>query len=375
MTADQLYDLSEKAPFLVYLVVVILSYLTFRGTKFIIARLAYWVALRSKTIYDDLFVDRLQPFRFAWLAPLLLIYLYADQYLFEPESIQLLALILSIWFVTDLSISFLRGLNDAYRNHPRYTGVSVSGYTGLLQVLVVVAAIILTISYISDIDILTLLSGAGAWLAVLLLIFRDTILSFLANIQISTQKLIKTGDMVDVPAFGASGIIKGIDLQTITVQNFDNTATSIPTSKIIETGFKNYRIILESGTWRLKRAILFDVNSIKFVDGPLREKLANTEQINALLDENLLEQEIQTTNLQLFINYAQNYLKKNSAIRLTRYPFLIRALEHSPKGLPVEIYVFAKVPTWEKFEQLQAEIMIHLFATLPYFDLLTFQED
>ena len=134
-------------------------------------------------------------------------------------------------------------------------------------------------------------------------------------------------------------------------------------------------MILESGTWRMKRSILFDVNSVKFLDSSLRDKLASTEFINAQINDVLIDEKSQTTNLQLFIRYAQNYIKTKKAVRIKRYPFLIRALKHSPKGLPVEFYVFAKVSSWEKFEKLQTDIMIHLFATLQHFDLITFQDD
>ena len=291
------------------------------------------------------------------------------------ESVETIALILAIWFFVDFINSILSGINDVYKNNPRYKGVSVAGYIGLLQVLAIVAAVILTISNLTDIDLVTLLSGVGTWLAVLLLIFRDTILSFLASIQISTQKLVKEGDLVDIPAFGASGTISEIDLHTITVQNFDNTVTSIPTSKIVDTGFKNYRIMLESGARRLKQAILIDVNSIRFLDSGLRKELAKVDFINDHINEFLMDKDTQTTNLQLFIQYAQNYIKTKKEVRLKRYPFIIRAREHSPKGLPVEIYIFVKIATWEKFEEFQTDIMIHLFAALPYFNLLSFQED
>lgn len=374
MPVETIYKWSENLPYLFYPILIILAFLLYRGTKFVLARLSYAIALRTESIYDDLFVDRLQPFRFAWLMPLLLIFFYSDEFLSDSVFVQKLTLTLSIWFMADFVIAILSGINDVYKNHPRYSRVSVAGYTGLLQVLAVVAAILLSISYLTDIGVPTLISGAGAWLAVLLLIFRDTILSFLASIQISNQKLIKRGDMVDIPAFGASGTIEEIDLQTITVQNFDNTATSIPTSKLIETGFKNYRIMFEGGAWRMKRSILLDVKSIKFLDASLRDKISNTDFINAQINDSFMDEETHTTNLQLFIQYAQNYIKTKKAVRLRRYPFLIRTLEHSPKGLPVEIYIFAKISTWEKFEEFQAEIMIHLFATLPYFDLISFQE-
>ncbi len=275
----------------------------------------------------------------------------------------------------DLIISVLDGINDVYKNNPRYTGVSVAGYIGIIKVLAIVAAIILTLSFLTDSDVVTLISGIGAWLAVLLLIFRDTILSFLASIQISTQKLIKEGDMVDIPAYGASGTITEIDLQMIKIQNFDNTITSIPTSKVVETGFKNYRIMLETGARRFKRSMLIDVFSIKFLDDYVIRKLSGANFIKEKVDDLLEDDYSQITNLDLFIHYIQKYLKNKKEVRLRRYPFLIRALEHSPEGLPIEIYVFVKVPTWEKFEELQTEIMVHLFASLRYFDLQSFQED
>lgn len=375
MLIETIQEWSRNLPYLIFPILIVLSFLLYRGTKFVLARLSYWIALRTESTYDDLFVDRLQPFRFAWLVPLLLIFFYSDEFLSDSVFVQKLTLTLSIWFVADFVIAILSGINDVYSNHPRYSGVSVAGYTGLLQVLTVVAAIVLSISYLTDIGVSALISGAGAWLAVLLLIFRDTILSFLASIQIFTQKLVKAGDLVDIPAFGASGTVKEINLQTITVQNFDNTLTSIPTSKLVETGFKNYRIMLERGTWRMKRSILLDVNSIKFLDASLLDKMSNTDFINAQINDSLIDEDTHATNLQLFIQYALNYIKTKKAVRLRRYPFLIRTLEHSPKGLPVEIYIFVKVPTWEKFEEFQAEIMIHLFATLPYFDLISFQDD
>ena len=278
-------------------------------------------------------------------------------------------MILSFWLLADLIIAILGGVNDVYKNNPRYTGVSVAGYIGLLQVLTAVAAVVLTISYLSDIDLVTLLSGIGAWLAVLLLIFRDTILSFLASIQISTQKLIKEGDTVDIPAFGASGTITDIDLQSITVQNFDNTITSVPTSKIVETGFKNYRLMIESGSRRLKRAILLNVNSLKFVDEDLLNQLREVEFIQQQIGDLLQSNPERITNLQLFISYAQKYLQSRKEVRQRRYPLVVRPLESTSEGLPLEIYIFVKAPNWEKFEEIQADIILHLMAVLPKFGL------
>jgi miniconductance mechanosensitive channel len=370
---ETIQEFSSNLPYLFFPLLFLLSFLLYRGTRFVLARLSYRIALRTETIYDDLFVDRLQPFRFSWLLPLLLIFFYADTLFPDYLFLEKTALILSIGFLADLLIAILSGINDVYKNNPRYTGVSVAGYIGLLQVLTVVAAIVVTISYLSDIDLVTLLSGVGAWLAVLLLIFRDTILSFLASIQISTQKLIKEGDLVDIPAFEASGSITEIDLQTITVQNWDNTITSVPTSKIVDTGFKNYRLMIESGSRRLKRSILIDVNSLEFVDDDLVNQLKDVDLIKQQIGEVLQPDSEQATNLQLFIRYAQLYLRSRKEVRQRRYPLVVRPLELTSEGLPLEIYVFVKAANWEKFEEIQAEIILHLIAIMPHFGLKVFQ--
>ncbi len=373
MVVDTIQKLSSNLPYLFFPLLFLLSFLLYRVTRFILARLLYWVALRTKTIYDDLFVDRLQPFRFSWLLPLLLIFFFADSLFPDYILVKKFALVLSIWFLVKLLIAIMSGINDVYKNNPRYTGVSVAGYTGLIQVLIVVAGIVLAISYLTDIELVTLLSGAGAWLAVLLLIFRDTILSFLASIQISTQDLIREGDMVDIPSFEASGIVSEIDLSSITVQNFDNTITTIPTSKIEEVGFKNYRIVLESGLRRMKRSIRLDTNSIEFADAGTIRKLKNTVFINTHIPEILSSPDVQTTNLQIFLAYTEKYLTARKEIRKKRYPFLVRALEPTSKGLPIEVYIYVKTSSWEHFESIQSDIIIHLLAALKYFDLKTFQ--
>jgi miniconductance mechanosensitive channel len=208
---------------------------------------------------------------------------------------------------------------------------------------------------------------------VLLLIFRDTILSFIASIQISTQNLIKEGDMVDIPAFGASGIITEIDLQTVTVQNWDNTNTSIPTSKIVDSGLKNYRLMIESGARRVKRSILVEVDTIKFVDQDLVKKLESTDFIQQRIGEELQDDSKQTTNLQLFIRYTRAYLRSIKEVRQRRYPLFVRILETTSEGLPVEIIVFVKVADLDKFNEIQAEIILHMIAVLPYFDLKSYQ--
>ena len=370
-------------------VLIVLAYLLFRGTQFVLARAAYFIALRSKNIYDDLFVDRLQPFRVAWLLPLWLIYNYSHFLFGENSVVQLLALILLIWVSADFFISLLSGINDVYKYNPRYSGVSVAGFIGVTKVLIVIGALVSNVILLFNVEPADLVAGIGAWLAVLLLIFRDTILSFVASVQISSQRLLKEGDMVDVPAYGASGTVSEIDLQTIQIANFDNTVTNIPTYKIVDVGFKNYRQMIESNARRMKRSISLDLNSVKFCNTALLESLARYDLIHDFVIENIeaikeykgeRKAEVdfpldgpQITNLQLFIKYTETYLKSRKDVRTKRYPFVLRTMEPGREGLPFEIYIFLKASSWEQYEVIQTEIMNHLIAALPYFELKAFQ--
>jgi miniconductance mechanosensitive channel len=387
-TANILFWLNNNL-YLTIPILAILSYLLYRGTQFILARGIYFATIRSENIYDDLIVDRIQPFRVAWLLPLWIVYKYSTSLFGDNSSIQLLALLLIIWVLADFLIALLSGINDAYKHNPRYTGVSVSGFIGVAKVLIVVGAIIWSIILLFDVQPEELVAGIGAWLAVLLLIFRDTILSFIASVQISSQKLLKDGDMVDVPAYGASGFVSEMNLQTIKIANFDNTTSNIPTYKIVDVGFKNYRQMLETKARRMQRSISLDLFSIKFCDIELLEKLARYDMIRDYVNQNIqaikeyeLEKKAafdfpldgpQITNLQLYSHYAEAYLKNRKDIRLKGYIFMSRTLEPGPKGLPFEIYIFIKAASWPEFEAIQTEIMNHLIAALPYFELRPFQ--
>ena len=359
---------ASSTPYLSIPALVVLSYLLFRLLKFLVARATYFVAIRSDNIYDDLIVDRLQPFRFLWVVPLLIIYFTSSELYPGMVWVETTALVLSIWSVIDLVRALLNGINDVYRNNPRYQGVSIAGYIGLIKVVIFMAGIVLTISIFFDIPPVTLLSGVGAWLAVLLLIFRDTILSFMASVQISSQQLLKEGDTVDVPAYGASGTVSSINLQVITVQNFDNTVTYIPTYKMTDISYKNYRVQSETGARRLKRTITFDIDTVKFLDADQLKKLHEKGFISesqAAVDSSGSG----STNLELFMTYSENYLKDRKEVIKRRYPFVVRILELSETGVPMEIYVFVKAKDWSLFESIHAEIMIHLLAVSAEFGL------
>jgi len=389
MSVGALQNLFADFPFLFIPLAIILAYIIYRLTRFIFARISFWIAFRTETTYDDLMVDALYPFRVAWLVPLLLFYYFAKFAYAERPIVNDIVLFLIIWFLVDFSISVLSGINEIYKHRPRYTGTPVAGYIGLLKVLVVIGGAVISISVFSDVPPAVLLGGVGAWLAVILLIFRDTILAFVASVQISTQQLVKDGDWIDVPGYNANGIISDISLNSITVRNWDNTLTVIPTYKIVDVAFKNYRGMEESGGRQITRSIHFDVKSIKFCEMNLLEKLGRYELITDDVKnqiEKIKANELQTaepldfpldgpqsTNLDLYIKYLRAYLKGRQDLHQRRLT-IVQTSDPGREGIAVEIYVYTKATGWLEHAATRDEIMIHLLAAAPYFDLRIFQD-
>lgn len=390
MTVESIRTWIAANPYLVSPIVIILSYILYKIARHLIARVSYRIALRTENVYDDLIVDNLQPFRVAWLFPLLLLYFFSDFGFGQESIISEVALFFIIIVVTDFLIVFLNGINDIYKHRPRYTGVSVSAYIDLTKVLVVIGALILTVWIFSDIPPLVLLSGVGAWLAVLLLIFRDTILSFLASIQISTQELIKDGDWIEVPSYNANGTVIDVNLNSIKIHNFDNTVSVIPTYKVVDVAYKNWRAMEDSGGRRMSPSIIVDISSVKFCDKVLLASLAKYDLIADFIEEKIQQiQEFQLeqggavdfpldgpqiTNVELFMTYIERYLNSRNDIHQRRLPYVLRVLEPSSKGLPIQVYAFTKTVVWADFEAIQTEILLHLLASLPFFDLRIYQE-
>jgi miniconductance mechanosensitive channel len=391
MTVENVQDWIIGNRYVLIPVVLVLSYGLYRLSRLILARGLFFVALRTENVYDDLIVDALYPFRVAWLVPLALLYYFSYLSAGQESVVKNIVLLLIIVEITDFSISLLSGVNEVYKHHPRYSGVSVAGYIGLLKILVVLVAVVIVISMFAQAPPAVLLSGLGAWLAVLLLIFRDTILSFVASVRISTQQLIKEGDMLEVPSFDSFGFVVDVNLHAISVENFDKTMTVIPTAKIVDVPYKNWRAMIETGGRRIRRALIFDITTIRFCDLELLEGLSKydllADFVNGKVSE-MRERQLestehvdfpldgpQVTNVQLFVEYAKAYMRQRKDIHKKKsFPFVVRTLEPDLTGLPVQINVYTRETDWDKYEAIQDEIMLHLLAAAPYFDLEVFQQ-
>jgi miniconductance mechanosensitive channel len=287
-------------------------------------------------------------------------------------------------------ISLLNAINEIYESRPGFNGVSIESYLDIVKIILMLVAIILSISIFTGESPVVLLTGLGALMAVLLLIFQSTILSLVASVQISAQDLIKEGDWIEVPEFGADGDVVNIGLHTIRIQNFDMTFTVIPTYKIVDVAYKNWRGMKESGGRRIQRHFLIDMTTMKFCDSDMLTRLRKIDliqdylavKIQALEDyrrSNPSEYDSpldgpQITNTEVFRAYIVAYLKTRTDIHQEHMPFLVRTLDPNPTGMPIELYIFTKTTTWEEYERIQAEIFDHLLAAAWHFDLRVFQE-
>lgn len=368
---------------------IVVGIAAFFITRYIIGRGLFRLASRTETLYDDILVDKLRPFRVAYIAPLMILYSFAYLLPEIENLIQKAALFFTLWVVVITLNSLLSGLNEIYENSPSFSGVSIQGYLDVVKLILIVVGIILTISLLTGESPLVLLSGLGALTAVLLLVFRDTILSLVASIQISAQDLVKEGDWIEVPSYGADGDVIDISLHTIKVQNFDNTTTVIPTHKMMDVAYKNWRGMQESGGRRIKRAILINVHSIRFIDAAALERWKQIDLLRPYLEQK--EKEItsnqenevdpskaavngrQLTNVGTFRAYIEAYLRSRPELHQDGMTMLVRQLPPGSQGLPIEIYTFTKTTAWAEYEAIQADIFDHLLATARQFDLVIFQ--
>lgn len=295
------------------------------------------------------------------------------------ERMSLVALVL----VSIKSLSILMWqFNEVYSQLDRSRNRPIKGIVQVLIILLYIAGAIVTISIIVNRSPLIFLSGLGAMTAVLLLVFRDTLLSLVAGVQLTTNNLVRVGDWIEMPQFSADGDVIDIALHSVKVQNWDRTITSIPTHKFLEHAFKNWRGMSDSGGRRIKRSLLIDISSIKFLNEEeiekfkkfvslkpyIEQKEAELKEYNAQFDPSLKVNARRLTNIGTFRAYINCYLKQHPQVHQDMI-FMVRQLAPTDHGVPLEIYLFIKDIRWVHYEAAQSDIFDHLFAIISEFDL------
>jgi miniconductance mechanosensitive channel len=346
---------------------------------------------RSKNDWDDVFVERKVFNRLAHLAPALVVY-YALQYIFDaPRLVQFLENLTQAYMVVVVLLvidAVLNAAHEIFRRLPISEGRNIKGFVQVVKIIFYFIAVILIISIFSGEAPKTLMASLGAMAAVLILVFRDTILGFVASIQLSANKMVKVGDWISMPKYNADGDVIDISLNTVKVQNWDKTIATIPTYALVSESFNNWKGMEESGGRRIKRSINIDMKSVKFLDGEQIEKFRKfyllQDYINKKekeiarynkslnLDDSIVTNGRRMTNLGTFRVYLENYLHNHPKIH-QELTFLVRHLQPTETGIPLEIYVFSKEQAWANYEALQADIFDHVLAIMPEFGLRVFQ--
>lgn len=368
--------------------VLLLAYIAYIVTKKILLRIVTGFVKRTKTNWDDILLSEKVLQRISLIAPFLVIINFAYLIPSIEEFIQRFSIAIIIFFILLTLSSLLTGIVEVYEKTDKFKDRPIKGYIQVVKIIMYIFGGILIITVLTGQSPWAILGGLGALTAVILLVFRDTILSFVASIQISAYDLVKVGDWIEVPKFGADGDVIDIALHTIKVQNWDKTITVIPTYKLIEDSFKNWRGMQLSGGRRIKRSIYIDQNSITFCNDEMLQRFEKFQLIRDYLNKK--KEEIKKynedkkfdttqlingrrlTNVGTFRAYLKEYLLQREDIH-KGLTFLVRHLPPGPEGLPIEIYVFATTTNWAEYEDIQSDIFDHIFAVVPQFDLRIFQ--
>jgi len=350
-------------------------------------------AERSKTRWDDALVAHNVVGRFVQVVPALIIFAGLPFIGELPDSLlQLIRNVTTGYMVLMLTLALtalLSAANTIYAALPVARDRPLKGFVQLVQIVVWIIGGVLIVAAVLDRSPLLLLSGFGAMTAILLLVFKDTILSLVASVQLTAQDMVRVGDWIEMPQFGADGDVVDVQLHTVKVQNWDKTITTIPTHRLISDSFKNWRGMSQSGGRRIKRAIYIDLSTIRIqtqeeVDrfkrfALLKDYIRDKEQELADYNDGLaaeVEAEVnrrRLTNVGTFRAYAYNYLKNHPGIRKD-LTLMVRQLAPGPEGLPLEIYCFTSTTEWAVYESIQSDIFDHLLAIVPEFGLRLFQK-
>ena len=354
----------------------------------------FFVKLSSKTTnnFDDYLISNRAQIYVSKLIPVLFIYWIIPFWLMGFELlinyatlfVEIYSILLIIWIIR----SFLRSGKDYLKTIESLKDKPIESFVQVCLIVVWFLGILIIFSLITGKEISTFLTAMGALSAVILLIFKDTILGFVASIQLSANDLIRIGDWITMEKYGADGDVIEINLNSVKVQNFDKTITTIPTYKLISDSFKNWRGMSDSNVRRIKRALLIKGSSIKFlsendlnelkkiklIEGYIikKEKEISEYNLNLKIDDSSLVNGRSLTNLGLFRIYIEEFLDNNPSIN-SEMTLMCRQLTPTSQGVPLEIYAFSKDQDWKKYEDIMSDIFDHLLASLKTFHLELFE--
>jgi len=374
-------------------IVLLISWLSNLIAKAIILKVVTRIVKNTTSTWDDIFLEQKVFTRLSHLAPALVIWFMAGWALKTYPTwlivVHRLTYLYMVTIGTVVVLSFIEAWHKIYLTLPISQHRHIKGYVQLVKIFVILIALLIVISVVFKIDIRAIVTGLGAMAAVLILVFKDTLLGLVASIQLSADKMLKVGDWITIPGRQVDGTVTDITLNTVKIQNFDKTIITVPTYSLVNESFQNWRGMEESGVRQIKRHIYIDMKSIRFLDGELKEKLCKIPLLKTYIESSENKSEIfsngldnpdnpvftssNLTNLGVFRYYAEAYLRNSQFVDPTQ-TVILRHRTPDGNGLPLQVYVFTKNNTFAPYENIQSEIFEHLLAIMNEFGLKVYQQ-
>lgn len=352
--------------------ILLISYIMTKLFRHLVIPAVHKITSRTKATWDDYLFNEKMMTSFCRMIPPIMFYLLLP-FVFNnvPQVLDILLKGCLIYLViTTLMLvnSFLNSLYEISNEHETLRNRPLKGIYQMINLVAIGIGIILIISILIDQNAATILAGLGASAAVLMLIFKDSILGLVAGVQLSANDMLRPGDWITMPKYGADGDVLEVSLTTVKVRNFDKTITTIPPYVLVSDSFQNWRGMRETGGRRIKRSIFIDMTTVHFCSE--KEKIMFASR--GWIDEAQAKPETQVVNLYVFRNYLQNYLKEHPRTH-KELMIMVRQMQPTSEGLPLEIYCFSNTTVWPEYEQIQGEIFDHILAVIPEFGLRIFQ--
>jgi len=390
---DNLSPYAERiSNWILFILLLLLSYISYTIVRPLLIKTVTRFTEKTKTEWDNYLLKERFFHKIALLVPILIIHFFVPFFTnVRPTMHKLVLNILEIAFiiiVIQIILAFLNGANAIFESTEKGKRKSIKGYIQVIKILVYFIGAITIFSTLSGRDALSIFTGLGAFAAILLLVFQDAIKGLASGVQLSANDMVRIGDWISMPKYGADGDVIEITLTTVKIQNWDKTISMVPSYALVSESFSNWRGMEESGGRRIKRSIYIDVNSIHFLNDDEKKQFSEIALLKDYIpkkDEEISKynsavekaNEIQVngrklTNIGTFRKYLEEYIRQHNKINhdLT---FMVRQLQSSDKGLPIEIYAFSKIQSWVEYEEIQADIFDHVFASVQTFNLKIFQ--
>lgn len=374
------------------ILIALVSWIVDKITKQVLIVIIKKLVARTKNQYDDVIFERGVFNRLAHIVPaMVVLYMLPSIMIDFPNAVEFMQELVKVYMILVaimVIVSFLNAINDIYNKRENSANFPIKGYIQVVQIIIIIIAVVTAFSVLFNFEVGKFFAGLGAFAAVLILVFKDTILGVVASVQISANKMMALGDWISMPSRGADGTVLDITVNTVKVQNWDKTIATIPTYAFVTESFHNWRGMEESGGRRIKRSINIDIASVKFCTPEMLEKFKKIKLISGYVDQR--QKEIQAFNQELLIDetipvngrrmtnigtfrkYLEEYLKENPKIH-NGMTFLVRQLQSTELGIPIEIYVFSNDQAWANYEAIQSDIFDHIMAIIPEFELRVFQ--